>query len=230
MLISHTGVREDDGVAMPHLVEEPPRSWVYAVLKRILDLAVGAVLLVVSLPVLIILAVLIMIDSPGSPIFRQRRVGRDGRCFWFYKFRTMHRDARARYPELYAYSYSPSETQTLLFKGPHDPRCTRVGRHLRRTSLDELPNLFNVLRGEISLVGPRPEIPEMVRYYRAEHLVKFTVKPGLTGLAQVSGRNVLPWLRVAEADAIYAEQRSFLLDLRILVRTFLAVVCRSGAL
>lgn len=230
MLISIAEAQQDDIAGVPVLVEEPPRSWAYSAPKRLLDIVVGVVLVVASLPVLLALSILIMVDSRGSPIFRQRRVGRDGRCFWFYKFRTMHRDARERFPDLYAYSYSPSETQTLLFKGPHDPRCTRVGRHLRRTSLDELPNLFNVLRGDISLVGPRPEIPEMVRYYRAEHLVKFTVKPGLTGLAQVSGRNILPWLRVAEADAIYAEQRSFCFDLRILVRTALAVVCRSGAL
>lgn len=229
-MVSRLVVPQREGVRARVAGVGSPRSQGYAVAKRLLDVVGALVLLVLSLPMLVILAVVIVVDSPGLPVFRQQRVGRDGHLFWFYKFRTMYTDARARFPELYDYRFDAGEIQTMLFKLPHDPRCTRIGRHLRRTSLDELPNLFNVLRGDISLVGPRPEIPEMVAYYRPEHLSKFTVKPGLTGLAQVSGRNILPWIKVAEADASYVANRSFSLDLRILARTVVAVVTRVGAL
>jgi lipopolysaccharide/colanic/teichoic acid biosynthesis glycosyltransferase len=184
---------------------------------------------VVSAPLIAVVAILIRIDSPGPIIFRQIRVGHGGRLFAFYKFRTMWVDARERYPELYAYQYSDDEIRSMFFKVVHDPRLTRVGRHLRKTSLDELPNLINVVRGDMTLVGPRPEIPEMLRYYTSEQLEKFSVKPGLTGLAQVNGRAVLRFQETLAADLDYIARRSVRLDLWILLRTVHVVLKRAGA-
>lgn len=207
----------------------PPRSRIYYATKRALDLVVGTIGLVFSLPVMLVLGVIIRLDSPGPIVFRQYRVGQDGRLFTFYKFRTMWVDARERFPELYRYQYSDDEIRTMYFKVLDDPRLTRFGSHLRRTSLDELPNLFNVLRGEMTLVGPRPELPEMVRYYRDDQLMKFSVRPGVTGLAQVSGRAVLPFQETIRADLEYCRRRSFWFDLTILVRTIHTCALRIGA-
>ncbi len=201
----------------------------YARWARLLDIVAGVLGLVVSAPVLVVVAVLIRLDSPGPIIFRQIRVGEGGRLFAFYKFRTMWMDARERFPELYAYDYSEHEIRTMFFKVVHDPRLTRVGRRLRKTSIDELPNLINVIRGDMTLVGPRPEIPEMMRYYTPEQLEKFSVKPGLTGLAQVNGRAVLRFQETIAADLEYVKRRSLRLDMWILWRTLVVVVKRVGA-
>jgi lipopolysaccharide/colanic/teichoic acid biosynthesis glycosyltransferase len=210
-------------------VRAPSRSWAYFAVKRALDVLVAGVAFVVTLPVVASLAVLIKLDSPGPAIFRQYRVGLDGRLFAFYKFRTMWVDARDRYPELYRYQYSDDEIRTMYFKVLDDPRLTRLGRHLRRTSLDELPNLINALCGDMTLVGPRPELPEMVRYYTDEQLIKFTVKPGITGLAQVTGRAVLRFQETIAADLEYCHRRSFWFELQILWRTIGTCVARVGA-
>ena len=188
------------------------------------------VLLVLALPFIALLAVIVKLDSRGPVIFRQTRVGTNGRLFTFYKFRTMHVDARERFPELYAYDYSPEEAETMFFKLATDPRCTRVGRLLRRTSLDELPNVWNVIMGDMSLVGPRPEIPEMLPHYRRDQLAKFTVKPGLTGQAQISGRNLLTFQETIRHDLDYLEKRSVRFDLQVLARTPVVVVQMIGAL
>jgi lipopolysaccharide/colanic/teichoic acid biosynthesis glycosyltransferase len=201
----------------------------YALWTRALDVAVGALSLALATPIMLVLAVLIRLDSPGPIVFRQVRVGRGGRTFVFYKFRTMWMDARSRFPELYAYDYSEDEIRTMFFKVVHDPRLTRVGRHLRKTSLDELPNLVNVIRGEMTLVGPRPEIPQMLRYYTPSQRLKFAVKPGLTGLAQVNGRAVLRFQETIAADVDYVQRRSPQLDMWILWRTLVVVVKRVGA-
>jgi len=179
---------------------------------------------------MLVLMALIRLDSPGPAVFRHERVSRGAGTFRFAKFRTMYVDARERFPELYAYSYSDDDIQSMKFKLPQDPRLTRVGRWLRRTSLDELPNLFNVLLGHMTLVGPRPEIPEMVRYYTPQQLVKFSVKPGLTGLAQTRGRNILTFQQTLSADLEYVSTRSLTLDIRILVRTLWTVAVQFGAL
>jgi lipopolysaccharide/colanic/teichoic acid biosynthesis glycosyltransferase len=157
-------------------------------------------------------------------------VGRDGKLFYFHKFRTMYVDARERFPELYAYDHDDDELETLFFKLKDDPRLTRVGARLRRTSLDELPNFLNVLTGEMSLVGPRPEIPEMIRCYQPEELLKFATKPGVTGLAQISGRNILRFKETNACDLEYVERRSLRFDLEILYRTPGVVVRMIGAL
>lgn len=187
-------------------------------------------MLLVTLPVIAALAVVIRLDSGGPVFFRQERVGRGGGTFTFYKFRTMYADARDRFPELYRYAYDDDELRSMYFKLPYDPRLTRVGRRLRRTSLDELPNLINVLRGDMSLVGPRPEIPEMLPHYLPHQLAKFAVKPGLTGLAQVSGRNILRFQETIGRDLDYVARRSFWRDLWILVKTPVVVILMIGAL
>jgi lipopolysaccharide/colanic/teichoic acid biosynthesis glycosyltransferase len=181
------------------------------------------------LPLFVLLAILVRVDSPGPIVFRQRRVGLGGQVFHFYKLRTMITDARTRYPELYAYRYTRQEFVDLVLKTPDDPRLTRVGRKLRKTSLDELPNLLNVLRGDMSLVGPRPDLPEMVGYYTAAELAKFSVRPGVTGLWQVSGRAILRNGQQLAADVEYVRRRSFGFDLHILAKTFRAVLLRIGA-
>lgn len=207
----------------------PLAPWQRAI-KRTIDLVLAVATLIVSAPVLAVLACIIAVDSPGGPIFRQTRVGLGGETFTFYKFRTMYADARERFPQMYAYQYGPDDLPTLYFKHAQDLRLTRVGAWLRRTSLDELPNLFNVVRGEMSLVGPRPEIPEMLRYYRPEEQVKFAVKPGLTGLAQTNGRNILRFRETNAFDVRYVETCSLRTDVAVLLRTPVAVLKMLGAL
>ncbi len=202
----------------------------YAFAKRALDLAVSTTVVVLALPLLAVLAILIRADSPGPIVFRQPRVGRGGRVFSFYKLRTMAADARVRFPELYAYRYTRQEFVEMVLKTPDDPRLTRVGRKLRKTSLDELPNLLNVIKGDMSLVGPRPELPQMVGYYTAEELAKFSVRPGVTGLWQVSGRAHLRNGQQLANDVRYVRQRSFRFDLLILAKTIRVVLLRVGAL
>ncbi|MEZ5143108.1 MAG: sugar transferase [Acidimicrobiales bacterium] len=197
---------------------------------RTLDVVVSLVVLALSSPLFLLLAIVIVLDSRGPAVFDQLRVGRDGKLFRFYKFRTMYVDARERFPELYDYDHSDEDLDTLYFKFAEDPRLTRVGAHLRRTSLDELPNFINVLKGDISLVGPRPEIPEMIPCYQPEQLLKFATKPGVTGLAQISGRNILRFKETTEHDLEYVRRRSLRFDLQILCRTPGVVVRMIGAL
>lgn len=207
----------------------PPTHPGYELATRVLDLSIASIGLVISLPIMLVLAVMVRLDSPGPIIFRQRRLGEGGKLFTLYKFRTMWAEARDRFPELYSYRYSDEDIKTMYFKMADDPRLTRFGRYLRKTSLDELPNLFNVIRGEMSLVGPRPEIPEMLRYYTEPQLVKFSVKPGVTGLAQVSGRGILTFQETIAADLEQCYRRSFLFDLVVLARTVKCVILRVGA-
>ena len=176
----------------------------------------------------------------------RRSENRFGEPFVLHKFRTMYSDARERFPSLYAYQYSEEDLQSLpvkvLFGSDRagddarsdyalgaDPRLSRVGRWLRRTSLDELPNFIDVLRGDMSLVGPRPDISENAHHYRPEHLCKFDVKPGVTGLAQINGRGKLPLHVTNEWDVEYIRKRSFSLDLKILMSTVRVVLKGDGA-
>jgi len=207
----------------------PNRSRTYALAKRGVDLAGACLLLIVALPVMAVLAVIIKVDSPGPALFRQERVTLGGRHFRFYKFRTMYDDAKERFPDLYAYQFTDSSFDDAFYKLADDPRNTRFGAWLRRTTLDELPNLFNVVLGDLSLVGPRPELPELVRYYRPEELACFFTKAGLTGLAQVAGRSLLTVRERLTLDLRYVSHQTLLLDLRILWRTVIVVVARKGA-
>jgi lipopolysaccharide/colanic/teichoic acid biosynthesis glycosyltransferase len=201
----------------------------HAFAQRLTDIVLASLGLVVSSPLQILVGALIAAESPGPVILRQQRIGRGGSTFTLYKFRTMHVDAADRFPELCAHEYTPEQIDTVCFKFPYDPRLTRLGRQLRRASLDELPNLVNVLKGDMTLVGPRPEIREMLRYYRPDQLLRFAVKPGLTGLAQITGRDMLTFQETIEADLRFVAERSYRLELRILARTVRVVLGRVGA-
>jgi lipopolysaccharide/colanic/teichoic acid biosynthesis glycosyltransferase len=159
----------------------------------------------------------------------RRKVDLLGRPFQFRKFRTMYEDARVQFPELYEYKYNKREIKKLRFKKKNDPRIPKWANWLRKSSLDELPNFINVFRGDISLVGPRPEIPEMTRYYFDGQKKKFNVKPGITGLAQINGRGDLSFQETLKYDIMYVENRSFLLDMKIIIRTIIMTIQSNGA-
>jgi exopolysaccharide biosynthesis polyprenyl glycosylphosphotransferase len=219
-----TTIRPVDGLPMLH-VEHPRLAGGARAVKAVVDRLGAAALLVLLAPVLAAVALCIRAGSPGPVLFRQVRVGKDGREFVMHKFRTMYLDAEARLAAI----RHLNEHDGVLFKVRNDPRVTRVGRWLRRLSLDELPQLYNVLRGEMSLVGPRPPLPEEVAAYPDDVRRRLAVTPGMTGLWQVSGRADLPWDEAVRLDLRYVENWSLSLDLVILLRT-LAAVCRtSGA-
>ncbi|MBD7996072.1 sugar transferase [Arthrobacter sp. Sa2CUA1] len=195
------------------------------VLKRIFDLVGAGALLLMLSPVLCVVAVLVRLDTVGPVLFRQERVGSGGKYFKMYKFRTMVVDAEERLEDL----KSQSEGNGVLFKLKADPRITRSGRFLRRYSIDELPQLFNVLNGSMSLVGPRPPLRTEVEMYQSHVHRRLMVRPGLTGLWQVSGRSLLSWDETVRLDLYYVENWSLLGDVTILLRTFKAVLARHGA-
>lgn len=193
--------------------------------KRALDLALAVPALLVLSPLLLLIGALIRIDSAGPAFFAQQRVGRDGTLFTMYKFRTMRPDAEARRAELDAHN----EAAGPLFKLASDPRITRAGRLLRSTSLDELPQLFNVVRGNMSLVGPRPALPDEVRSYDEQAGKRLRVKPGLTGPWQVGGRSELGWDEGLRLDLGYVNNWSIPGDVALLAKTVNAVITRRGA-
>ncbi|WP_147918531.1 sugar transferase [Ruania zhangjianzhongii] len=194
-------------------------------IKVALDRVLGGVLLAGALPVLAVAALLVRIGSAGSPFYTQQRAGRDGTTFTMFKLRTMYVDADRRRAELLAHS----DGNEVMFKMRNDPRITPVGRMLRRFSVDELPQLWNVVRGDMSLVGPRPPLREEVADYDQDAWQRLRVKPGLTGLWQVSGRSDLDWAQTVRLDLHYVDNRSLLMDLGILGRTFRAVFGGRGA-
>ncbi|KAF0646055.1 exopolysaccharide biosynthesis polyprenyl glycosylphosphotransferase, partial [Streptomyces fradiae] len=194
-------------------------------LKTAVDRCGAALGLLALSPLLLLLVLLIRLDSPGPAFYRQVRVGRDRETFTMWKFRSMVTDADVRKDDLAA----RNECDGLMFKMRRDPRVTRVGRFLRRTSLDELPQLLNVLRGDMSLVGPRPPLPEEVAAYDATALRRLRVKPGMTGLWQVSGRSDLSWDETIQLDLHYVDNWSFSSDLDVMSRTLRAVVDGRGA-
>lgn len=182
--------------------------------RRALDLVISVTGAIVSAPFVALLALLIRLETPGHPIYTQTRVGRDGRTFAIYKLRTMVRGAEF--------------TGAGLAIQEGDDRITRIGAWLRRYSLDELPNLWNVIRGEMSIVGPRPTIPVQVEQYTERQRGRLRVKPGITGWAQINGRAALPWSERIELDLWYVEHQSFALDLKILARTAELVLSGRG--
>jgi lipopolysaccharide/colanic/teichoic acid biosynthesis glycosyltransferase len=246
---------------------------IWAWFRNAFDLFVSVVALVILSPLMLAVAILTKLDSPGPILFRQERIGRNrrrtpssarsagqerrsrdlhGRPFAFYKFRTMFADASSRFPHLYDYSHCKDQLRSLPIKmlmakraeatldrgvrswskealQENDPRVTRLGRWLRRTSLDELPNLVNVLKGDMTLVGPRPDIADNIRHYEPHELRKLDVKPGVTGLAQVEGRGLLSFEETNQLDLKYLDARSFWVDARILVRTMVELVRARGA-
>lgn len=193
--------------------------------KRVLDVIVASAgLMLAALPMLCI-ALTIRLTSPGPVLFRQARVGKGGRLFTSYKFRSMYMDAEDRLEEV----RHLNQADGPIFKIRQDPRMTPVGRFLRRTSLDELPQLFNAFRGEMSIVGPRPALMTEVLAYEPWQLGRLTVRPGLTGLWQVSGRSDLPFEAMMRLDLEYIRRWSLWFDLRLLILTVPAVVSGRGA-
>jgi lipopolysaccharide/colanic/teichoic acid biosynthesis glycosyltransferase len=237
----------------------PPRGhWLVEALYRVLEIAITFIALLLSLPIMLIEGLLIRIGSSGPALFRQPRTaqslivkGRDlshfpevrvpeerfdeealyyvPRTFPFIKFRTMYNDARERFPELYDYSFKNEAFRESYTKRQGDPRVTRLGRILRRLTIDELPNLWCVLIGEMRLVGPRPELPETLPSYAPEEMYKFSVKPGITGLAQINGRGLLSRGETVEWDLKYVRSRTVWLDIKIIFKTLWLVVMRHGA-
>jgi lipopolysaccharide/colanic/teichoic acid biosynthesis glycosyltransferase len=202
--------------------------------KRAFDVAVSSVALLLLAPLFVAVWLAVRLTSPGGALFRQNRVGRYGRPFVMYKFRSMVVDCpddlhRAYVKQLLTADEPQTGGTSGLYKLEGDPRVTRVGRLLRRTSLDELPQLLNVLRGDMSLVGPRPALPWEAELFGPAHVRRFLVPPGVTGLWQVSGRNRLSMRDGLDLDLEYVRRLSFRLDLAILVRTVPAVLSLDGA-
>jgi lipopolysaccharide/colanic/teichoic acid biosynthesis glycosyltransferase len=233
-------------------------GWPAEVLYRSFEVLVALIGLTVALPLMVVEALLIRLDSPGPILFFHQRPGRsimlrgrdlEGRAdllpppggyepdtlyyvpsyFRLVKFRTMYHDARSRWPELYAYKFEPGEFHRQHTTHKFDPRVTRVGRILRNLSVDELPNLWCVLVGDMRLVGPRPEAPEVLQYYTPQEMYKLACKPGITGLAQINGRGLLNWGEVLAWDLQYVRTRCVALDLKIIFTTVKRVVIRHGA-
>ena len=195
-------------------------------LKRLLDIVVSFVLLVLLTPVFLLIALLIRVESPGQVFFKQMRVGKWGLLFPMWKFRSMYVDAEEKKKEL---ERQNEMAGGVTFKMKSDPRVTRVGRVIRKGSLDELPQLWNVLKGEMSLVGPRPPVPKEVALYTLGDRRRLEVKPGITCIWQVSGRSEIPFDQQVELDVAYIQSQSFWLDLVLLVKTIPAVVLGKGA-
>ena len=213
-----------DGIPVMGL-KEPVIDGFDRVVKRLFDLAVASISLLILWPVMLIIAIAIKLDSPGPAILKQDRVGENGRIFKVYKFRSMVQDADKRLSEV----IQTTEDGKIIHKRPDDPRITRVGRFIRRTSLDELPQLFNVLKGDMSMVGPRPELPFIVESYESWQHKRFAVPPGITGWWQISGRSDKPMHLHTEDDLYYISHYSPLLDIQILAKTIVVVLKGKGA-
>ena len=235
----------------------PSRSVSRAV-YRAFEIIVALIGLFVGSPLVLIAALIIRLDSPGAALFRHTRPARSVRMrgrdlvgrpdlipppggyrpdaqycvpsyFTLVKLRTMYADARARFPGHYAYKFTRENFHTQFPTIRDDPRVTRAGRLFRKMSIDELPNLWSVVKGDMALVGPRPEAPEVLQYYTPEEMIKFTVKPGITGLAQIRGRGLLDWGETIALDLEYVRTRSISLDIKIFALTIVRVITRHGA-
>ena len=226
-----TQSQRTEAVALPPWVPTRAASGAWRRGKRIFDVVAAVVLLVLLSPLLLLIAVAVRCETPGPALFRQDRYGRGLWPFVVLKFRTMHHNAspelhRRFIAQLAAGGDGPAGG---LKKLTHDPRVTRVGSFLRRTSLDELPQLINVLRGEMSLVGPRPAVPYELVHYAPEHYARFDVRPGITGLWQVSGRSEVGFLEMLDLDVEYARTNGSKLDALIVLRTPAALFSRRAA-
>lgn len=230
-VITRDGETEQDVLITSTVLIPPPvvfdetESKAYAV-KGFLDRIGAGVLLVLLAAPIALVALAIKLTSPGPVFVRQVRVGRFGRTFTFYKFRSMRKDAELMRDDLEDANEHDAPT---VFKMRRDPRVTPVGRFIRRASIDEVPNLFNVLKGEMSLVGPRPPLPREVAHYEPRHMRRLAVTPGMTGLWQIRGRSEIPFEDMVEIDLEYIERWSLWLDLYIVLKTPLAVLGGRGA-
>jgi lipopolysaccharide/colanic/teichoic acid biosynthesis glycosyltransferase len=211
---------------MVQITKPALRAW-QLLLKRVLDFLISAIALVLLSPIFAIIAIAIRVDSAGPVFFRQERVGRGGRRFMILKFRSMTVGAEEQLIQLQGQSLYQD---ARLFKMLRDPRATRVGNFLRRRSLDELPQLINVVMGQMSLVGPRPPVPQEVALYDEHHYARFEMRPGITGPWQVNGRNnVTDFERVVDLEVAYMRHWSIWKDVAILIQTIPAVVRMDGA-
>ena len=210
-----------------------PRISLYPIAKRCMDVVCAAILLVLLSPLMALIALAIKLDSPGPAVFRQKRVGRWGKDFTMFKFRSMYAHADEEVHRQFAKEYINGNTPRIAgsslnsgarYKLNGDRRITQVGKWLRRTSLDELPQLINVLKGDMSLVGPRPAVRYEVEEYSDWHLQRLAVLPGLTGLAQISGRSGLTFEKIVRLDLLYIKRRSLALDVLILLNTIPVVL------
>ncbi len=224
MSLSHVDIDDLNGIPLIGLKSVSIRGWNLAI-KRAIDAAVAGLGLLVLSPLLLLISGLIRLESSGSAVFRQTRVGRGGRPFTVLKFRTMREGAEQEVEALSALN----EAGGPLFKIRNDPRLTKVGQILRRSSLDELPQLYNVLKGEMSIIGPRPGLPSEVEQYQDWHRKRLETWPGMTGLWQVSGRSDLSFDEMVLLDIYYIENWSLLLDLQIALRTLPAMLLGKGA-
>jgi exopolysaccharide biosynthesis polyprenyl glycosylphosphotransferase len=209
------------GIPMVEFKVTPLEGW-GSVAKRIMDISISLLMLVILSPIFLVIAILIKITSPGPILFQQTRVGSRNKQFKFLKFRSMITGAEKSHEKMI-------EEYGNMFKLKNDPRVTPFGRFLRITSLDELPQFYNVLKGEMSLVGPRPAMPEEVKYYQPAQKKRLGIKPGITGLWQVSGRSELDFMEWVRLDVYYIENWSLWLDIKILLKTIYVVCKRNGA-
>jgi lipopolysaccharide/colanic/teichoic acid biosynthesis glycosyltransferase len=223
---------QDPPVVTPPVKEADDRRWT-DIGCRVLDVVVASLALVLLLPLFVVIAIAVRLDSSGPAIFRQRRVGHRQQTFTINKFRTMRRDAGYEVHRVFVLNLiagtTPSDEKRPLFKLSADTRVTRVGRFLRKSSLDELPQLWNVVRGDMSLVGPRPPIRYEVEHYPPHWFGRFDVKPGLTGLWQIGGRSEVTLDEMVALDLEYVKTRSVWLNVRIIAKTVPAVLRARGA-
>ena len=207
----------------------------YQLWKSIFDRLFGLLATIALSPLLILICILIRLDSPGNPVFRQERIGKDGRSFFIYKFRTMHIEHDDSLYKEFIQSYVSGEMngemrkKKELLKRGRDPRVTRFGALLRKTNLDELPQFFNVLKGNMSLVGPRPDIPFAVAMYKDHHWERFRITPGITGLWQVNRRKKISFEEMIRLDTEYIKKQSLLLDIKILLLTVRTILNGEGS-
>ena len=204
---------------------QPGGGSAYRFVKRAVDIVVSLLALLILLIPMGILALVIYIQDKGSPIFSQARLTENGKIFQMYKFRSMCMDAEQQFAEV----QKKNERDGLAFKSENDPRVTKIGRFIRKTSLDELPQLWNVLRGEMSLIGPRPPLPREVVLYTPHQMERLMVKGGLSCICQVEGRSNMEFDRWVESDIQYVKERSFWLDIQLFFKTILAVLLKKDA-
>lgn len=207
------------------LKEQMQYRKIYEILKRILDIVCSLIGLLVLIPILVLVAILVKIESKGPIIFSQDRVGKYGKVFKMYKFRSMVVNAEQLKEKL----ADKNEKTGPMFKIKNDPRITRVGRFIRKTSIDELPQLVNILKGEMSIVGPRPSLPEEVKQFEGWMMERLSVKPGLTCYWQVDGRNDIEFIEWMKLDIKYIEERNILIDAKLILKTFSVLVGDKNA-
>ena len=200
-----------------------PFQWT---IKRIMDVTLSSMAIIVLTPLFLLLILLIKIDSKGPAVFKQKRMGANKKEFYMYKFRSMVIDAEEKFEHVKKYN----QTNPIMFKASDDPRITKVGKFIRRYSLDELPQLFNIIKGEMSIVGPRPPLLRELKAYKAWHYVRFETIPGLTGMWQVSGRaNIKDFDAVVNLDYKYIKNWNILMDIKIILKTIPVVLNGNGA-